>query len=65
MANQFGRIQRQLPSSTRMTETEWQEVSWAADRLNVSKSLLLRSAALCVAKELREGAKRPLPALHH
>ena len=52
--------QRYVPSSVRMWPSQWDEVAWAAERLGVSQSRLLRSAALTVAAELRAGAERPL-----
>jgi len=60
----FGKSQRRIPSSTRMWEAQWQEVAWAAEYLGISQSRLLRSAALSVAAELRQGAQRPIT-LHH
>jgi len=60
----FGKSQRRIPSSTRMWPDQWAELSWAAQHLGISQSRLLRSAALTVAAELREGAQRPLT-LHH
>lgn len=56
----YKRTQRYIPSSTRMWPEQWAEVQWAAERLGVSQSRLLRSAALTVAAELRAGAESPL-----
>lgn len=60
----FGKSQRRIPSSTRMWPDQWERVSWAAKRLGISQSRLLRSAALTVAAELEAGADRPIT-LHH
>jgi uncharacterized protein (DUF1778 family) len=54
------RLQLLVPISTRIWPDQAREIDWAAKRLGVSRSRLLRSAALTVARELREGAERPL-----
>jgi NAD(P)H-hydrate repair Nnr-like enzyme with NAD(P)H-hydrate epimerase domain len=54
------RLQLLAPASTRLWPDQAKEIDWAAQRLGVSRSRLLRSAALTVARELREGAEQPL-----
>lgn len=54
------RLQLLVPVSTRIWPDQAREIDWAAQRLGVSRSRLLRSAALTVAAELREGAEQPL-----
>ena len=54
------RLQLLTPVSTRIWPDQAREIDWAAQRLGVSRSRLLRSAALTVARELREGAEQPL-----
>ena len=49
-----------MPVSTRIWPDQAREIDWAAQRLGVSRSRLLRSAALTVAAELREGAATPV-----
>jgi hypothetical protein len=47
------------PTSVRLWPDQQAQIDWACRRLGVSRSRLLRHAALTVAAELREGADRP------
>jgi hypothetical protein len=48
------------PCSVKFWPDQRRELDWACRRLGVSRSRLLRSAALTVARELREGAEHPV-----
>lgn len=56
----FSERQHKAPTSVKLWSDQAAEIDWACERLGITRSRLLRSAALTVAKELRAGAERPL-----
>jgi hypothetical protein len=52
-------FQKPAPLSTKVWPAQQKEIDFAARALGVSRSRLLRHAALSLAAELREGAAKP------
>jgi uncharacterized protein (DUF1778 family) len=56
----YSQRQHKAPTSVRCWDDQLAELDAAAAALGISRSRLMRSAALTVAAELRAGAERPL-----
>jgi uncharacterized protein (DUF1778 family) len=56
----FSQRQHKAPTSVKLWADQKTELDAAAKALGISRSRLMRSAALTVAAELRAGAERPL-----
>jgi hypothetical protein len=56
----YAEMQNPRPCSVKLWPEQLRELDFACKALGISRSRLLRHGALCVARELRDSAERPL-----